>query len=324
MKTHNILFIQINDAIRIRFTMMIIEDGLQGGKMITYCQFIAAVKQKVESNINRNVRVEVHITLKNNGKERRGLVFIEEGINISPTIYLEEFYQNFREGKALDEIIKDILEVYANSKFSKKWETEKLRVFENVRHNVLCKMINREKNREFLKETPYIPFFDLAIVCYVLIELNEHGIATMPVKKAQLEMWGIKENELFQVAKRNVQKQFPAELRQMKDVIAEMIGMEVQDAEDDFMYVLSNEMRSFGAVCITYDGVPELVGIELEENYYIIPSSVHEMIIVPESKVPSREEMERMVTEINETQVEEEEVLSNRVYFYDIRAKKMS
>ena len=102
VKTHNILFIQINDAVRIRFTMMIIEDGLQGGKMITYCQFIAAVKQKVESNINRNVRVEVHITLKNNGKERRGLVFIEEGINISPTIYLEEFYQNFREGKALD------------------------------------------------------------------------------------------------------------------------------------------------------------------------------------------------------------------------------
>ncbi|WP_459829933.1 DUF5688 family protein [Faecalimonas hominis] len=48
------------------------------------------------------------------------------------------------------------------------------------------------------------------------------------------------------------------------------------------------------------------------------------LIIVPESKAPSREEMERMVTEINETQVEEEEVLSNRVYFYDIRAKKMS
>ena len=48
------------------------------------------------------------------------------------------------------------------------------------------------------------------------------------------------------------------------------------------------------------------------------------MIIVPESKAPRREEIEEMVTEINETQVEEEEVLSNRVYFYNIQKKIMS
>ena len=324
MKLHNILFIQIKDAIRIIFAPATIKDGLQGGKRMTYCQFIAAVKKEVECNVDRNVQIDVHIALKNNDKERRGLIFREEGINISPAIYLEEEYKEFQGGKDLHKIVHDILEVYESARLPKRCEVDNLQEFGKIRKNVLCKLINLEKNREFLKDTPYVPFFDLAIVCYVLVELSECGIATMPIKVTQLNLWGVGEMELFQVARENVQKQFPAELRRMKDVIAEMLGMDSVDAEDDNMYVLSNEMRNFGAVCITYDNVLELIGEELKENYYIIPSSVHEVIIVPESKAPQKEEIEEMVTEINETQVEEEEVLSNRIYFYNIQEKIMS
>ena len=291
---------------------------------MTYCQFIAAVKEEVECNVDGNVKIDVHIALKNNDKERRGLVFQEEGINISPTIYLEEAYRDFRQGKELHKIVREILDVYESARFSKRWEVGNLREFDKMRKNVLCKLVNREKNREFLKDTPYIPFFDLAIVCYVLVELSERGIATMPVKSSQLKMWKIGEMELFQTARENVQKQFPAELRRMKDVMAEMLGMDAPDEEGDSMYVLSNETRNFGAVCIAYDHILDLIGSALKESYYIIPSSVHEMIIVPESKAPRREEIEEMVTEINETQVEEEEVLSNRVYFYNIQKKIMS
>lgn len=291
---------------------------------MTYCQFIAVVKKELECKVERNVRIDIHVALKNNNKERRGLVFLEEGVNISPTIYLEEVYKEFQEGKELHKIVQDILQVYESTRFSKKWETEGLHNFDKTRRKILCKLINREKNKEFLEDTPYMPFLDLAIVCYVLIELGERGIATMPVKFSQLEMWGIEEKELFQIAKENVQKQLPAELRQMKEVIAEMLGIDaVQDAED-FMYVLSNEIRNLGAVCITYDDILELIGEELKENYYIIPSSIHEVIIVPESKAPKKEEIEEMVKEINETQVEEEEVLSNSVYFYNIHKKRMS
>lgn len=291
---------------------------------MTYCQFIAAVKKELECKVERNIRIDIHVALKNNNKERRGLVFLEEGINISPTIYLEEVYREFQEGKDLHKIVQDILEVYESTRFSKEWETESLHDFDKMRKKILCKLINREKNREFLEDTPYISFLDLAIVCYALIELKENGIATMPVKFSHLEMWGIEEIELFQVAKENVQKQFPAELRQMKEVIAEMLGIDAIQDTEDFMYVLSNEIRSFGAVCITYDYILELIGGELKENYYIIPSSIHEVIIVPESKAPRKEEIEEMVKEINETQVEEEEVLSNSVYFYNIHEKRMS
>lgn len=291
---------------------------------MTYCQFIAVVKKEVECNVDRKVRIGVHVALKNNDKERRGLVFQEEGINISPTIYLEEAYRDFQQGKELHKIVREILDVYESARFSKRWEAENLRDFDKMRKNILCKLVNREKNKEFLKDTPYIPFFDLAIVCYVLIELSERGIATMSVRNAQLKMWKIGEVELFQAARENVQKQFPAELRRMKDVMAEMLGMDAPDEEEDSMYVLSNEIRNFGAVCIAYDHILDFIGIELQENYYIIPSSVHEVIIVPESKAPRREEIEEMVTEINETQIEEEEVLSNRVYFYNIQKKMMS
>ncbi|WP_461812414.1 DUF5688 family protein [Faecalimonas sp.] len=291
---------------------------------MTYSQFVAAVKKELECKLEKNTKIDVHIALKNNNTERRGLAFVEEGINISPTIYLEEIYKEFQEGKKLDEIVQDILEVYGSTRVSQKWEIESLNDFAKTRKKILCKLINQEKNKEFLEDTPYISFLDLAIVCYVLIELKENGIVTMPVKFSQLEMWGIEETELFQVAKENVQKQFPAELRQMKEVIAEMLGIDMPQDDEEVMYVLSNDIRSFGAICIIYDGILELIGEELKENYYIIPSSIHEMIIVPESKAPKKEEIEEMVKEINETQVENEEVLSNNVYFYNIQEKRMS
>lgn len=291
---------------------------------MTYCQFVAAVKEELECKVEKKIKIDVHVALKNNNTERRGLVFLEEGINISPTIYLEEVYREFQEGKDFHKIVQEVLEVYKSTRFSKGWETEELQSFNKIQGKILCKLINREKNREFLEDTPYISFLDLAIVCYVLIELKENGIATMPVKVSQLKMWGIEETELFRVAKENVQKQFPAELRQMKEVIAEMLGIDVVQDEEDFMYVLSNEIRSFGAVCIIYDNILELIAGELKENYYIIPSSIHEVIIVPESKAPRKEEIEKMIKEINETQVEEEEVLSNSVYFYNLNEKRMS
>lgn len=125
---------------------------------MTYCQFIAAVKEEVECNVDGNVKIDVHIALKNNDKERRGLVFQEEGINISPAIYLEEAYKEFQEGKDLHKIVHDILEVYESARFSKRYEVDNLREFDKIRKNVLCKLINREKNKEFLKDTHIFHF----------------------------------------------------------------------------------------------------------------------------------------------------------------------
>ena len=96
-----------------------------------------------------------------------------------------------------------------------------------------------------------------------------------------------------------------------------------EDEKQDVMYVLTNSLRNYGAACLFYPHVLEMVGEMLKEDYYVLPSSVHEVIIVPESKALDADEMSEMVVEINETQVEPEEVLSDHAYFYQRDSKKL-
>lgn len=251
-------------------------------------------------------------------------MLVQEGVNVSPTIYLEECYEQFQEGKTLEQITEQILRLYREVRFKDSWAGDYIQSFEKIKHMIMYKLINRRKNEKILQDTPYIPFQDLAVVCYALLEMNRKGTATMLVKDEHLKMWDVTKEDVFTQAEENSRKLLPVEFSRMKDVIAEMLELDLEESdEEDFMYVLSNESRSYGAACMLYEGVLEMIGKELGENYYVIPSSVHEVIIIPESRAPEKEEIEEMIAEINETQVEEEEVLSDRVYYYSVKEKRL-
>lgn len=289
-----------------------------------YMQFVNEMETKVQEYAGQRTKVCVHMTVKNNGRERTGLMLVQEGINISPTIYLEEYYEQFQHGNSPEQIAGKILALYKEVRFQDSWEGRFVQSYQNVRDTVVCRLINREKNRKLLEDTPYLSFLDLAIVCYVLIDLNPQGTAVMLVKEEHLKLWNVTAEQLFESAQANSERLFPAEFAGMKDVIADMIQLDISELEkEDGMYVLSNRQRSYGAVCMTYDGVMERIATELRENFFVIPSSVHEVIVIPESMAPEKFEIEEIVAEINETQVEEEEVLSDRVYYYSIKEKRL-
>ena len=90
------------------------------------------------------------------------------------------------------------------------------------------------------------------------------------------------------------------------------------------MYILSNHMRSYGAAALIYPEQLRKIAEEVGENYYVLPSSVHETIIVAESESPDKEELCSLIKEINETQVEAEEVLSDHAYYYDCSTGKLT
>ena len=95
------------------------------------------------------------------------------------------------------------------------------------------------------------------------------------------------------------------------------------EGEREILYVLSNRLRSFGAAAVLYEERLEMIGEVLGENYYVLPSSVHEVIIIPESDAPGQKKLSEIVTEINETQVDDEEVLSNNAYYYDREKREL-
>lgn len=289
---------------------------------MTYYQFIHAVEVKVREGVRDNINVYIQSAVKNNGTRRLGLTLAEKGINISPTIYLEEYYQQFRNGNSVDDIAGDILKLYGEIRFRESWEGEFIKDYQKIENKIVYHLINREANKELLKEVPYEEYLDLAVIFYVLLEVNFYGMASMMIRDEHLRMWGVTDQEIYQKACQNTWKLLPYEFQTMSAVV-EDIAEEEEEDERDVMYVLSNRIRSYGAAAVLYEGRLEGIGEYLRENYYVLPSSVHEMIIVPESEAPGKEELDRLVAEINRTQVDDEEVLSNQAYYYDRRKRKL-
>lgn len=294
---------------------------------MNYQQFIEEVERRVKEKIkgNETMTVYIHTAVKNNGKERKGITVSEKGIHISPTIYLEEYFQQFQEGKPIEKIVEKILQLYEEIKCSHPCEESLLQNYEELKGKFACKLIHRGKNEKLLNDIPYVPWMDLAIVVFVLLEVSPYGTATVLVRKEHLEIWGLTEAQLFDEAKKNTPILLPYQFCPMRKLLQEICPYAVDEGEEEeeSLYVLSNKLRSFGAASMLYDGILEKVGQKLGENYYILPSSIHEVIVVPESKSPVKQDLEEMVREINETQVEEEEVLSDRVYYFSRKENRL-
>lgn len=294
---------------------------------MNYQQFIEEVERRVKEKIkgNETITVYIHTAVKNNGKERKGITVSEKGIHISPTIYLEEYFQQFQEGKPIEKIVEKILQLYEEVKCSHPCEESLLQNYEELKGKFACKLIHRGKNEKLLNDIPYVPWMDLAIVVFVLLEVSPYGTATVLVRKEHLEIWGLTEAQLFDEAKKNTPILLPYQFCPMRKLLREICPYAVDEGEEEeeSLYVLSNKLRSFGAASMLYEGILEKVGQKLGENYYILLSSIHEVIVVPESKSPVKQDLEEMVREINETQVEEEEVLSDRVYYFSRKENRL-
>ena len=292
---------------------------------MTYEQFVQTVEHKVKEGIGEGVCVSIHTAQKYNGASRKGILFSEEKSNVSPAIYLEEYYHRFHEGDSLDAIVKEILKLHRRMRFRTPWDPEAIKDYKAVRERIVYRLINEEKNRRLLKEMPYVPWLDLAIVFYVLLEADAYGMAAMPVTSEHLNIWGATEEEVYEEACRNTKMLLPASFQTMDEVIEQLTGEEQKkETGAGRVYVISNRLRSFGASAILYPGFLEEIGRRLKDDYFVLPSSVHEAIIVPRKGSCVKELLDKMVAEINKTQVMQEEALSDRAYYYDRILRKLS
>lgn len=290
---------------------------------MTYHQFIQAVELRVKEEAPEKVRVAVHTARKNNGAYRKGILLSEQDVNISPTIYLEEYYNQFRQGIPVEKIAEEILALYQKIRFKKSWKGDTLSDYERIKERIVYRLINYDANGAVLADTPHVRYLDLAIVFYVLLEVNGYGTASMMIENRHLKEWGVSKDRVYAQACNNTRYLLPYEFQTMRAVIEGITGEE-ETIDDEGIYVLSNNLRSYGAAVILYPGRLAQIGDYLREDYYVLPSSVHETIIIPESMSPGKEMLSDMVEEINHTQVDAEEVLSDQAYFYDRAHKRLS
>jgi hypothetical protein len=189
--------------------------------------------------------------------------------------------------------------------------------FELSKENIVFVLINYEKNKSLLETVPHIQFLDLALVFRWIVSMDEKeisgGIITNEIAKAY-EMY---ENDLFELAKINTRKILPPRFENLTTTINRLTGNKVElPNPEPPIYILTNNIGVEGAASILYKDILETLKIKLQDNLYVIPSSINEVMIVPQ-KFADIAEVKIMVKSANLTVVAENERLSDNVYLYD-------
>jgi hypothetical protein len=285
---------------------------------LEYVEFLEQVRQTVWQRAGKELKISVTRVLKNNRTQADSMTILEDGENIAPAIYLTPFYEQYTEGRSIDAIADEILEIYRQSRRSGTIDMTFYKDYEKVRGNIACKLVNYEKNQYILKRIPHCRFLDLAVVYYCEVAHPLIGEGSILVQNAHLELWGVSREELHDTALINTRQQHPYEL----SGIAELLGGMLEDEEElaDMqtmpMYVLTSKEKYYGAVNLLFDDVLEKVAVRLDGDYYVLPSSIHECMIIPVTEQLRPDDLQQMVHDINEEHVAVEEVLGESVYRY--------
>ena len=258
-------------------------------------------------------KVMVQRVKKNNQVSMMGLSIGEQKNYLLPVLYLEPFYRNHLRGQQMEETMKEIASVYKGHQIGFYLDEDKVSDYEYIKKNLFYRIVNYEKNKELLKYTPHERFLDLAVTYRWAAYRNHDGMASALVRNKELLMWGISKDQMMKDARENTEKIFPPVMRKIQSVLP------VHIIEEEIpLFVMSNGDYMNGASVILYKDILREFADCMEHNLYILPSSIHEVIILLDDEyAKDPEELARMVRETNRIVVDREEILSDHVYYYD-------
>lgn len=291
-----------------------------------FATYVAAHLFDAEPELADNHNVEIHEVVKNNGRVLTALTVREEGCNIAPTIYVNDGFEKFQDGADVEVLIAGYLRTYLESKPADSFSVEFFTDFNQVQDRLTMKLINAEKNEQMLKDAPHYTLGDLALIFQVMVDASEYGNATITVKKDHQAMWNIPTSTLFENAKANMEEKTPIRIQSMLEVLRDMMGdmpEELLDGAEPSMYVLSNESKINAASGMIFTDKLLEFADKHESNLFILPSSLHELILIPDKGDMDVQTLTDMVCEVNITQVSPEEVLSDKVYYFNREEKAL-
>ena len=294
--------------------------------MMSFEEFTENVLKEIRVKADGVFQVKKHDVTKNNNVKLTGIVLVKEEADIGPCVYLDEFYREYesdgiRFGEVVDEVYRLIVKYkdddvpdFDISGF-KRWKT--------VRGNVYPKLINAEQNKELLEKIPHRNFMDLAVVYYTVARDHaQKDIGTILIYNGHMEMWGQGEENLYQTAMINMRADGEAVFATIETVIKNIAPditfptVPCSVPCDTRMYILTNCRKRFGAAEILDKKTLRMIADKVGDRFIILPSSLHEIIVLPPKDETEYEWLAGMVREVNDTQVDIEERLSYHVYVY--------
>lgn len=255
-----------------------------------------------------------------NGAKHYGLIILEPGSNIAPTLYLEPYYDMYLYTKNWKDTVNRIIKAYQSDSFPKRLDMKWFTDFERVQGLIFYKLVNFEANTVLLADIPYTRYLDLAIIYYVRYENDEIGDGSILIHNSHLEMWGCTTQDLAGLAEKNTPQLCPIAVSTMMNVLQEC-GADTEElslCEETPvpMHIMTNEAKVSGAITILYQDALKNFADSIHSDVVILPSSVHEVILLPLQEEEGFQELRNMVYEVNRSQLAREDFLSDNIYLY--------
>lgn len=291
--------------------------------LLSFDEFSKYIRENLLVGWWEDREMKIQKIKKNNGLELTGMTLPKKGQCVMPTFYLEEFYNDYLECHSAVGLLLKIRQCYEQAELMGPSidDVEKMTSYEGMCNNIIFRMVNYNKNREMLKECPHVRIYDMAVTFRIVYSWDDISISSALITNDHMEDWEVSKDELLVYAERNTRRMFPALVRSMSETIRLFEDEAEEDMEDcdvcNLMFILSNRQMMNGASVILYDELLENIAEEVEANYFLLPSSIHEMILVPDYMGMDREVMLNMVREANRTVIEEEDFLSDSIYYFN-------
>lgn len=299
---------------------------------MVYQEFKQHIIHTLQKELGNGAIIDISDIIKNNGIHLDGLTVLSAKSNCSPTIYLNYYFDQYELGRPLPKICQDILQVYRETLPCSDIDVSFFTDYDRMKSNLICKLIHYEKNKELLSEIPHFRFLDLAIVFCCLMKSNLPANGTILIKKRHLDFWNITADDLYAHALKNTPQLLPHHLFSISDILSELCTnqhenlpvMEENTVENCPMFILTNTSRINGAICMLYPNLLAKISKHFGSDLFILPSSVHEVILIPADKKTTCEDLSRMVREVNESQLAPEEILSDHAYYFCMESGKIT
>ena len=301
--------------------------------MQTKKEFTEELLKTVNSLMGDGYRAEIHYVEKINTGKQASLIILNSENCISPNFYIDELYNSYKNEKAgLDEIAKNIINIYYNNAGTFKESCnikDCINDREWIEKRLVLQLINTSKNKELLKDSLYMDFKGLSLVLYVIVMENNEGLYKIRVTKTMCQQFGWNEREILHYALENTSTIFPYSLFPISELLKEAMNrsqvekLDISYTEDKIL-ILTNNRNTNGAAAVFYPSMLKEISRRYERSLFLLPSSIHEFIVLEDNGIYNPKYLEDIVKEVNRSAVEPEDVLSDSLYYYGFNSGILS
>ncbi len=323
---------------------------------MNYETFLQTVCEEVNTTLSPEESVELQTVLKLNDTLRQALVYRGEQDYACPMIYMERYYQDYQNAQespeVLRQIITSILQTIRKETFPYNIY-EQIDSFERVKERVQYRLINRKTNQQLLKGLPHFHHLDFTVIFHIPLDLpGEHEASTL-VRHSMLEQWHTTSDTILAHALHNTPLQRPAVADTIQHLIFQLLEADVPSTSEvssplqrlltelcnpsipletlpkniplpKSFLVLSNATKYYGASVLFYPDILQRFATYFQTNFFVLPSSVHEVLLLGDTGTHTLAELSEMVQSINRNQVPQEERLSDHAYYYDLEEAELT